>query len=659
VKVKVSKKQKRILNLQSDIVHLFDIHKRLTPKNIARHLELNFERGSQDRKDLTDILKKLTRSSMLVNNGGNYVQPFRAKPDASKHITGVVQKENGHNYVIPSDASIDKLPLETCHVPDGTIVTVSTHGEFNKVARIVSDHGEFDQASGISKVTALEAGIPIDFPEEVLREVSNLTVPVAGDGRKDMTHIPFLTIDPETAKDYDDAICVRKVSANKYKVMVAIADVAHYVKPGSATFDEAMDRGNSTYLPGYTIPMIPEELSNGLCSLKPNENRAAFVMTMEIDGQGNILKYDSTLAVIKSRARLTYEQVQEAIDEQSIDRNVISLREKYIKKAEDAYRILLTERHERGALDLNVKEQRIDITREGGYDFKLEQSNESHGLIEELMILANRAAFQTMTDRNTNIVVRSHGEPNEKLLREKLPYLEKLGMVIDEGMTAAEMVHDIAKQAKGHQNGEKIRQTLIRVQAMAVYQAKPAQHFALALNGYSHFTSPIRRGADLLVHHLMQGGQIKYRDTFAQEKLDEYVAQLNKTEKRSEEAERIANKRLSIQWVKGHLGEKFNAQVTSIHENEITVRVSHPGITTDISVSSTDRYAINQPIEIVPVKADPLTAVIDFKVVKSGTKDQGLEFFQGTPKNAANENTERTKRPRKRYRRADTFGNTG
>lgn len=622
--------KRNFLDYQRQVIAIFGIHRRLSAEDIATHLELDFSRDSKDREKISEILQTLTKSGLLVNNGGNYVQPYRAQPDSEKLIVGVVKKGPDGAYVEPADAGLNRVLLgDACNVPTDTIVTVRPTDDFNSRAKIISEHGSFETAEGIAKLVALAAGIPIEFPDDVLKEALNLSVPPVSDTRKDMRHIPFITIDPKTAKDFDDAICVRRISPKKRQVHVAIADVAHYIKPGSRLWEESLKRGNSTYLPGLTIPMTPEAISNELCSLKPNVDRAAFVMTLEIDNKGKILKYESHLALIKSKARLTYEQVQEAIEGKSQDKDVVKLYNRYISKALDAYKVLLNEREERGALDLNVKEQRIDVTRDNGLDITLERSNESHGLIEELMILANRGAYRSLLDQGGLMITRAHGEPNEKLLREKIPELEKWGMVIDPDMSAAEMVHDIAAQAKGHENEDRIKRTLIRVQAMAGYKAESAPHFALALQGYTHFTSPIRRGADLIAHHLLQGGQQRYPEHFTQENLVRWVEHLNMTERRSEEAERECNKRFAAKWVAGQMGQKFNARVIAIGEHEMSVRVSSPSITTDIALREGMKpFAVGEDIQIVPTKADAITGIIEFKLAGKGD----------VPQNRANDN---------------------
>jgi VacB/RNase II family 3'-5' exoribonuclease len=598
---------------EQKIIALFNVHKRLTPAKIADILDLSFERDSIDRALITSVLKALTSKDLIVNNGGQYVQPFRAQPNIEKDMVGVVEKGPNGTYFDPANPEHDKLPLTNCDVPNGTVVTARVNDASEMSATVMTEHGLFETAKGLCTLTALNKGIPIDFSDAVLQEVANAEVPSISGNRTDMRHIPFLTIDPDTAKDFDDAICVRKHGRNT-RLMIAIADVAHYVKPGMEVYDEAIRRGNSTYLPGLTIPMLPESLSNNLCSLRPMQDRAAFVMTVDINSDGEIVDYSSALALIRSRARLTYDQVQQAIEGGTEDPKTLELYNKYISKAVEAYKILLAERENRGALDLNVKEQRMDITAENGFNLRLEQGNASHGLIEESMILANRAAIATLLDRGSNVVVRSHAGPNERLLSEKIPQLEKWGMVIDKDMTAEEMVHDIAKQAKGHKNGDKIRRTLIRVQSMAGYKAEPSRHFALALDNYGHFTSPIRRAADLIVHHLMQGGAQKYPEAFSKEKLEEDVKNWNETERRSEDAERECYQRLAARWVQGNMTERFNAKVIAIGDQEISVRVDYPSIVTDIVVQSTGPYKMGDQIEIQPAKANPVTGILEFKI---------------------------------------------
>lgn len=621
---RVEKKSKQILD---NILEVFVESKQYTPKQIADQIGLDFTKGSEDRTALSDALTKLTSTSLLVEKNGKFIRPV----DHTKHhndlIVGVVNKKGAHSVFVPADATIDSMSLESCNVPDGHIVSVRPTNEFNNVARIVVDHGSLDQTAGINKMVFLSKGMPIEFSQEAMTEVMNMTVPPISAKHKDLTRIPFITIDPVTAKDFDDAICVRKKGRN-LTVQVAVADVDHYVRPGMAVYDEALLRGNSTYTEGYTNPMIPTPLSDGLCSLQPDELRAAVVLTIEIDPHGKIVKKDVERGLIRSRARLTYEQVQEAIDndDSTLDKSKIkegiktkedkfvqSIYNKYIKKdTRAAYKILRAEREARGALDLNVYEQRNDIS-EKGVVIAVEKGNEAHAIIEELMILANRAAIELLDEANSNYISRVHGEPNEEALNEKAPYLEKLGMQINTDLPVTERVRDIVQQAKGHKNEDKIKRIMIRIQARAAYKEGSGNHYGLALSRYGHFTSPIRRFADLIGHHQLHFRGKPEQEGFSKEEMEKIAAHISKTERLSQEIEIECSKRFAAKWVAGHLGENFNARVISKDENEITVQVSHPNIKTVMNVADGESYGVGDEISITPTAANVITGIIEFK----------------------------------------------
>lgn len=627
------------------VAGLFKGSRTYSIQEIARCLGLDMEKGSTDRAALGEALNHLVETSVLQERKGVF-EKVTAKVARDRRtsklsrlsnetLVGVVTLLNDGFVVRPANPEQRDVRIDTPNLPEGSIVTVQLADHFNAVAKIIHDHGHMDQDAGLSKLSALSLGIPLEFPEDVMEGVAELKVPRISKNRKDFRHIPFITIDPETAKDFDDAICVRK-KGHKWEVMVAIADVSHYVRPDSKLFEEAYRRGNSTYLSDLTIPMLPEELSNGICSLVPNEDRACIVTTMTIDERGNILRHKIERGVIRSIARLNYDQVQNAIEGRP-DKETKPLYNKYIKKAYFAYQALLNERMRRGALNLDVMEQRIDISKSGKLTIKVEEGNEAHGMIEELMIAANRCAIKTLIEKDSKFIARVHGKPHESTFRKYIGPLKKLGVTIPaDSMPTEEKVRHILRQAEKSPHADEIRRMMIRVQDTACYQTELGEHFGLQLDAYTHKTSPIRRMTDLYIDYLLNAAVLGGNKLPASllKKMSRAATHFSRTERRSEEAERECKKRIMARWVKGHLGEHFDACVAEVAKGQLSVKVDEPDILTKISVQAGHDYQRGDHVKITPVEADPVTGIIKFIFAKQTESERNVvpaEYRQTKP----------------------------
>ena len=334
-------------------------------------------------------------------------------------LVGVVEIINGNKYFQPSKLSLGAYSLPDnigSDLFDGDIIKVKLSPDFCRVNDIIEKAGNLAEKAGLSKLSALEHNIPLSFPDDIFAGSPSLIVPQPSKNRKDYRDVPFFTIDPETAKDFDDAIYVEP-NEHGWKVMVAIADVTHYVKPKTKLFEEAFKRGNSTYLPDLTIPMLPEELSNGICSLLPNEDRACLVTTMQISSDGEITSKEFSLGLMRSEARLNYEQVQDAIEGNFGAKITKGFYEDRISPAYDVYKALFAGRQRRKALDLNTAEQVVSVEN-GDIHLEVDESNDSHNIIEELMIASNRAAIETLKEQKSPLIARIHGFPNERTLKQ-------------------------------------------------------------------------------------------------------------------------------------------------------------------------------------------------------------------------------------------------
>lgn len=592
-----------------------------TAEQIAQSLYLDFTRKSPDRSRLSDALDELLVSGLVRQYGRKFTRPhvsLAAEKDSASVLVGVIQKTPRGSYFKPADPEQKRIHMDSCNVADGTIVTIRPSDDFNSVARVLAEHGNLNDAEGLSLLTALEMKIPMEFPQDVIEETIGMTVPMASPSRRDLTHIPFVAIDPANAKDHDDLVCARKKGKN-WVLMVAIADVSHYVRPGTKMFEEARKRGNTAYLPGLTIHMLPERLASGLCSLTAGENRAAIVTSIEIDKDGNIVDYKKEKAIVRSRATLNYDDVQEAMDGFATGK-AKELYNKYIKKVEAVAGLLEKESVARGHLNLSVSEQRIDYSAKTGFRLEEERSNRSHEVIAQSMIANNRVAVQELEKLGKPILSRGHGEPSEKSYGKYVAEMEKLGVTPKNDLPLAERVRDLAKQSfvlkKG---GEKVRQMLIRVQDRAKYVVGKVQHYGLGIRadqGYTHFTSPIRRFNDLVVHSLVTGRDSEKPEFFKHDNLVEVAKHISMTERRADMAERKAKQRLLAAWLEENMGKVFNARVMNvdIEKGEVEVRGTKQGIHTYIAVDDTSSYKDGKIIEIVPVEADRITGVMRFKM---------------------------------------------
>lgn len=621
-------------DLSKEVLNLFASNpsRRYKVKEISRILDLDWEKGSEDRSALGTLLNQLHKDGKILSSPQGFYRPSKdhsnirmlgdARPQKfGKDVTyetfvGVVDVDSSGNPVVrPAEDERNPVALEPHNLVNGTIVTVQVRSDFNAAAKIIHDHGHLEQEAGLSKLSALSLGIPIEFPEDILEGV-DLSIPRISKYRKDYRHIPFLTIDPETAKDFDDAICVRKKGRN-WQVMVAVADVAHYVKPGTKIFEEAYRRGNSTYLNDIVFPMLPEELSNGVCSLKPNEDRAAIITEMTISPTGEILDYNIERGLIRSRARLNYDQVQEAIEGRA-NKGIQSLYNRYISKAYGAYQALLTDRVRRGALDLNAMEQRVEFKKNGKLSIKMEEGNESHGIIEELMIAANRSAIEFLLDKGEKVIARVHGKPNERTYAKIIGQLRRLNVHLpSDSLNIEAKIEHILRQAQNHPEGDSIRTLMTRVQDRAYYSTEVSEHFGLQLKKYTHKTSPIRRMTDLYIDYLL-GAHIRGGVTLPKElqkKMARAANVFSETERRSQQAEEETSRRVVAKWIKGHLGEDFEATVTRISKGIIHIKIDDPEITAKIHVKSAFNFATGDKIDVTPTHSDQITGVIQFQRV--------------------------------------------
>lgn len=598
------------------------------PEDDASEEEIEAELGS-----LTvsrESAETARAEDIAVSSGPIFLSENAAVPSDGT-VAGVIREHKGKYKFKPSLEGVGSFVIGAeAGLKAGDIVTVKLDLETRSYEKIIEHLGNIHDDAGLSILSAAEAGIPQGFPEDIMDGVPPLDVPEPSEHRQDMRDIPFITIDPPTAKDFDDAIYVEE-NADGWEVKVAIADVTHYMHPETKLFEEAYKRGNSTYLPDLTIPMLPEALSNNICSLRPDEDKACMVMTMQIDHEGEIVKKRCERGLMRSRARFNYDEVQDAL-EGTHNQETQAFYNTHIIPAYNVYRALLKAKEQRGALNFNSPEQRLDMT-DGDEKITLEVQNASHGIIEELMISANISAINLLREKNTPFIARVHGLPNEQVLKKFGPELSKLGIEMPaETIAVEDRVRDILKQAEGLPTEDDVRRLLVRCQDKAKYSSELSEHFALKLEAYTHKTSPIRRMTDWYIHALLNEAcglkdGAKLTDEMKKH-IGEAAEQFSMTERRSAEAERKTSMRLAARWVEKHLQEEFNATVTHANDNGVFIRVADTALEVksfipadelnksfSSSAHSNAHYKPGKPVKIRPVEADEVTGIIKFKMM--------------------------------------------
>jgi ribonuclease R len=443
--------------------------------------------------------------------------------------------------------------------------------------------GRRDDPKAISLISLHEAGLRDYWPEAVIKDTEGMKVPDVK-GREDLRDISLVTIDGADARDFDDAVFAEKTDEG-FHLIVAIADVAYYVRNGMALDNEAQRRGNSTYFPDRVVPMLPEALSNDLCSLRPHEPRACMAVHMWIDANGQMKKYKFVRGLMRSEARLTYEQVQAAHDGLTDD-TTGPLLEPVIRPLYEAYAVLDKARQERGALDLDLPERKILIDAKGNMTGVVRRERlDAHKLIEEFMILANVAAASALEAKRDAdqypCLYRIHDKPSFDKLESVREFIESFGLSLPKGqVTRPAQINGVLKQGAKLPYSHLISQVILRSQSQAVYSTGNIGHFGLALERYAHFTSPIRRYADLMVHRALISAYDLGPGGLTEEervRADEIAQHISGTERTSMEAERSAVDRFTAAYLSEQIGAEFSGKISGVTRFGLFVTLDESG----------------------------------------------------------------------------------
>ena len=469
-------------------------------------------------------------------------------------------------------SSLDLMPAhEGFSFDEGDIIeaeVVKAPGYGRKTARIIRNLGAADEVGAFSALAIAEFDLPHVFPDEAIK-AAEAAKPPQLDAREDLRQIPLVTIDGADARDFDDAVFAEPIEGGGYRMIVAIADVSHYVAPLSALDKEAVKRGNSVYLPDQVIPMLPEALSNGLCSLVPGEDRACLAVEMKIGADGEKTEHRFMRGLMRSHARLTYDAVEQyrlGFDTEP----PCGLEPHIIEHLLGAYELRAKVRRHRGALDLDLPEKRVQFDDDGNPEAITKKSQSiSQKLIEEFMILANVAAAETLEGANALCVFRAHEPPNPDKADALRDVVKEMGLNFPKGQVIRpkhfnQLLHDAAKLDDPAAK-QLVNETVLRSQSQADYRITNPGHFGLALRRYAHFTSPIRRYSDLMVHrsiiNLIGAEEIKMPDL---EVAAETCTQISETERRAASAERRTIDRYATKLVEREAGSIVEGKVNTI-----------------------------------------------------------------------------------------------
>ncbi|MGE4411270.1 MAG: ribonuclease R family protein [Sphingobium sp.] len=616
---------------------------------------------------------------------GLVAHPMKKLSKSEEQLLGVVEKgENDRFWLRPVDKRIRKSTLiaDIGEAKPGDLVLCEVAGRPPRItARVAMVLGDPFAPRSFSMIAIHKYGIPCVFSETVEQEAESVSaLPLHGEKREDLRHLPIVAIDPVDARDFDDAVWAAPdddpANAGGYKAIVAIADVSYYVRPGSALDREARKRGNSVYFPDLVVPMLPHALSSDKCSLRAGEDRAAMACHMVFDARGKMTASRFTRALIRVAANIPYEEAQAAIDatgggaptpgdlphESFVDKEMArrdrlrgedgsDLVEAALKPLWACWRILAKARDKRGPLELDLPERRVVLDEAGRIvSVAVRERLDAHRLIEDYMIAANVAAAKALESRKAPVMYRVHEPPSREKLVALKDYLSTYDIPLAMGQVVTPALFNrLIDRLEGHEARPVIMEQILRSQTQAYYAPQNAGHFGLALGSYAHFTSPIRRYADLLVHRSLVGGfdlempappaktGLPVATSLSQEdyknlgRAGELISQL---ERRAMEAERETVDRYVAAYLAEHVGQIMTTRISSVQSFGFFATVEGLGGDGLVPVStlgaerfhydethhalvgeqSGDRYVQGQIIELRLAEADPVLGTLRFEL---------------------------------------------
>lgn len=599
-------------------------------------------------------------------------------------VLGVFKETpGGGGRLLPIDRRADEMIIEVDGVNgaiDGDLIEVEVSRNSGRYgltrAKVLTVVGSVASEKAISMIAIHEHGIPHIFPQEVL-DAAEEAGPASMSHREDWRHVPLVTIDPPDAKDHDDAVYAEPDPSPDNEggviVTVAIADVSYYVRRGSQIDREALKRGNSVYFPDRVVPMLPERISNDLCSLKEGVDRPALAVRMVFSKEGRKASHTFHRIMMKSAAKLSYQQAQAAIDGNPDDKSG-PLLEPILKPLWNAYRIMTVGRNRRQPLELDMPERKIILKSDGTVDrVHIPERLDAHKLIEEMMIQANVAAAETLEQKRQPLIYRIHDTPSlakQEVLRD---FLNTVGISMSRGGNLrSNSFNGILAQAEGTAHQVMVNEMVLRSQSQAIYSPENIGHFGLNLQKYAHFTSPIRRYADLIVHRALVGalklgeGAIHPEEEAA---LDDIAAEISTFERRAMAAERDTVSRLIAHHLSERVGEEFEGRIAGVTKSGLFVALPAYGADGFVPISKIGAdyfiydeahqalsgektglgYQLGDVVSVRLAAAAPLAGALQFDILSPGKKmATATRSFHKSGRRGSSRNTPGTRAPRKR-----------
>jgi ribonuclease R len=547
-----------------------------------------------------------------------------------------------------------------------------------RLAKVLERLDTEGKATSISLIAIHDHDIPYDFSSQAL-DLADAAKAAPLGKREDLRDIPLVTIDGADARDFDDAVFAEpdtdKKNADGWHLIVAIADVAWYVRPGDALDIGAYERSNSVYFPDRVVPMLPEALSNGWCSLVPGEDRPCMAAHMWINAAGELTKHRFVRALMRSHARLTYEQVQAARDGHADD-NTAPLAQNVIAPLYGAYEVLNKARHKRGVLELDLPERRIVIGTDGKVErVDMRERFDSHKLIEEFMVTANVAAAETLEKKRQPCMYRIHDEPSMEKMESLRQFLDSLSIRLAKGQVIrAEVFNRILEKVKDTPNASLVNDVVLRSQSQAEYNPENIGHFGLALRRYCHFTSPIRRYADLLVHRALISGLALGDGGLADDTRDfaRMGESLSKNERRAAAAERSSVDRFCALFLAEKVGSIFPGRVNGVTRFGLFITLDDSGadglvpmrsLPDDYYIHDETRhllrgrrskrvFRLGDKVDVMLMEADPVTGSMIMQVIDG-------EALQSPKRATARARGPSSKKPKKTVKKSKSKSRAG
>ncbi|WP_265530400.1 ribonuclease R [Sphingomicrobium marinum] len=626
-----------------------------TPKPKLRIVE----RGRQSALAVNDRVLARTEE----RGKGHVAHVMKKLARSAEMLMGVVRQEGSRYFLAPIDKKQRThfllRDLNGAEVGDLVLAEPASKGR-NPAANVDAVLGDPFAPKSFSLIAIHKYGIRDRFPDKVIKEAEKVAKLDLGDNREDLTHLPIVAIDPEDARDHDDAIWAEhddaKDNPGGYKAIVAIADVSFYVRPGSELDREARKRGNSVYFPDRVVPMLPEELSAGICSLKEGVDRAAMACHLQIDSGGNLKSYRFTRAKVRLAANIAYEDAQAAIDGEK-DRVDPELVETALKPLWDCWKVLLSARESREPLDLDLPERRVQLDEKGRImSVAPRERLDAHRLVEDYMIAANVAAAKALEKKKAPVMYRIHEVPDREKLTGLKDYLASLDIPFTLGQVIRPSTFNAVIDRTPEDSREEVMIQILRSQMQARYGGEPLGHFGLALGSYAHFTSPIRRYADLIVHRSLVNvyklgpGGLPTEDANEIDAVGELISGL---ERRAMEAERDTIDRYVAAYLADQVGQIVRAKITGVQPFGFFATVEDLGgdglvlaktlgreyfrydekTQALIGDDSGDTYKPGMRLELKLVEADPVSGALRFELPEgSYGGDANDRGHRGRPK---------------------------